>query len=256
MQQDFIKNNNKQFKQLTFAITKRQEPALVVINIANENAKKYVKQEIEKQFPNYTNYDIELTGVNFGSLTNHLLRNLPESVTKSKTIKDVIHITGLKNHALEIKNDDNNELIFEASEVIKQINFERSRIFKEIPAILILYIDNYTYRKLLEAASDFLDWVNYYFKFESNETESYTEEYKEEVDYKPEPHYTPERKIKIKDLKQKLEKLDSNKLPEQRFFRTQINLQFALARELSEVREFEKSNKHLQNALNTINKYK
>ncbi len=254
MPTDFLNKNKDIFEQISFILEQRNKSAVLVFDIPNYKIDEIAKKQLAEILPKYNYIDIDLAGQDFGSLTNFLKENLPKQVFENENIKHVVNIFNLQNHALQMKKNEKKEIVFVASEIIEQINFERERIFREIPAIIILYIDNYTVEKLQQTAPDFWDWINYYFKFENPEI--FAEDFVQDEDYKPEPHYTPERKKKIEELEQKLNTLDKNSLSEERFFKSQINLQIAIAKELREVRKFSKAIKHLENALTTIEKYK
>ncbi|MEM7180000.1 MAG: tetratricopeptide repeat protein [Spirochaetota bacterium] len=254
MYADFVEANRRNCKALSFTLKKRSKGTLVVVSTSNETARSYVQQFLIESDLGYEFLSIDLSGKEFGSLTNHLKRVLPEDVFVSKEIKHIIQISGLENHALEVTKDEEGKSVFGASKVIQQINFERERIFREIPAILILFLDNYTIKKLQDEAGDFWDWVNNFFSLVSVEEEIYAQDFTDTRKL-PEAHYTPERVERIKQLKINLATLDQS-LPEARYFKSKINLKLALAKELEEVRGFQAAIIHLKEALGLVSAYK
>ncbi len=258
MLDEFIKKNKETFREIIFAFEKRGtgDSTVSIINRPNKETGSVLKKHIRKILPEYKRLDIDLKGKKFTSLVRFLEKELPAEVFENNEIEHIINISGLENHAIEEKIDKEGNLKFSVSEKIKIMNFQRSQLFDIIPAILILYIDDYTVKKIQDEALDLWSWMNFYFEFESVIDEKETYKFVENLNYKPTPHFDEKRLVEIERLKKQLTELNKIKLEAIRDYKDKINLLLLLSKELTEIRKFEESNEHLINALNLIDKLK
>ncbi len=231
--------NEKNEQILIKSLTNQQVSTIALISADTDKLKDSLKTRIKELLPEYEYIDFSLVGRQFTSINALLCEHLPQEVIKGDKITHVINISGLDDFAIDFKD---NKIV--PSPVIEQMNFERERFYRNINAILIFYVNNYTIEKLQQTAPDFWDWVLlHHFNFTTPDEEKHSDGYVEDENYHPQPYYSPERLKKIKELEHKLSSLDASQKEEMRYIRSKLSLQQVLAEEYYHVREFEKANK-------------
>jgi tetratricopeptide (TPR) repeat protein len=235
--------NKEVFEDLKFALSERNKSALMLIIFDTFTVRQRIHAIIEKEFSSYKHYNVDVSSENIVSLSAHLKNMLPNEILKSENISHIVNVFGLENSMLHYKDGK-----IQASAFIEQLNMERENLYREIPCILMLWLDSFSAQKIQEQALDFWDWLSYIFRFGTPEEQIDRTELKDK-NLIAEKHFAPERFERIKELRAKLEKIDRN-LPKERLFKEIKEIRILLASELLEVNKFEESIHNLQIVLN------
>jgi len=159
---DFFYKYKKNFDRIILAIEKRKKPVVVFVQTLTFSDKLAISDIIAQQTPEYKHIKIDLRDKNNITSIDKVLAEYHNEIFKNQKIEHVIHIFGLGNHFISF--DEQAQI--KPSDFLKDFNLTRERIFRQIPAILIFYLDKPSIRYLHKFAPDFWDWVNYLFEFD------------------------------------------------------------------------------------------
>lgn len=78
-----------------------------------------------------------------------------------RNIQHLVHLSGLEYSLME-------EDPTSPGQLMPELNFERELVFRDLPCILVVWVNQYTLKRLQKEAPDFWDWVQYQYNFGTN----------------------------------------------------------------------------------------
>ncbi len=239
----FVRCNEKALDQLSFVLTNRSKPVVVILEIPNKEAGRLIRSYLEKRFNTYQHDILELQDKKFETLDSLIKQNI-ELSDKTASIRHIIHLYGLENHLFSIKEG---KVI--PSDFLLDFNLARERIFRNINAALLFYLDKFAIERLQKHAPDLWDWVNYHFRFEWEISSPRSNPELRQIEQKELPQLRQkEIEKRIKYLEARLEKLQVAD-DEMAFYNTKISLLWELARLYNRIRRWNEAEKKFREAL-------
>jgi tetratricopeptide (TPR) repeat protein len=231
-------NTNQQqtadWDELEYVLTERQKPALLVCSFDTLTSKTQSIAEFQQRFPQFTQHEIDSTGERVVSLFRYLKEKLPElAETETGNIQHLIHLSGLEYSLMA-------EDPVSPGQLLPELNFERELVFRDLPCILVIWVNQYTLKRLQKEAPDFWDWVQYRYHFSSPP---------ELVDRRPVAYvdplqskgFTPERLARVEEMEARYNHLDQSGDDREQTLQNMANLLETLGRECLEIFEGEKA---------------
>jgi len=152
------------WKELEYILADRQKPALLVCGFDTLTSKERAIADFKTKFPKYTQHEIDSTGERVVSLFRYLKEKLPDlSNTSTDNIQHLVHLSGLEYSLMA-------EAPVSPGQLLPELNFERELVFRDLPCILVIWVNQYTLKRLQKEAPDFWDWVQYQYSFTSTYT--------------------------------------------------------------------------------------
>ncbi len=155
--------NQEYFEQLKFVLTQRTEPTLILVSAETSAKRAEVYEQFKERFTDYNHITFHIENEEMVSLEQWLTKKLPKT-EPSEYISEMVHIFGLGSHFHLL---DNEKLA--PSSLLPQINMERELLFRDIPAVLVWWLDKYQIATLRQEAPDLWSWITYQFHFEAEE---------------------------------------------------------------------------------------
>ena len=220
--------------ELEYILTDRQKPALLVCSFDTLTGKAQSIAEFQQRFPQFTQHEVDSTGERVVSLFRYLKEKLPElRDTETGNIQHLIHLSGLEYSLMA-------EDPISPGQLLPELNFERELVFRDLPCILVIWVNHYTLKRLQKEAPDFWDWVQYQYHFSSPP---------ELVDRRPVAYqaplqskgFTPERLARVKEMEARYNRLDQSGDDRERTLENMANLLETLGQEYLEIFEGEKA---------------
>ena len=150
--------------ELEYVLTDRQKPALLVCSFDTLTSKERAIADFKTKFPKYTQHEIDTTGERVVSLFRYLKEKLPDlSSTATDNIQHLVHLSGLE-YSLMAEDPAS------PGQLLPELNFERELVFRDLPCILVIWVNHYTLKRLQKEAPDFWDWVQYQYSFAGTST--------------------------------------------------------------------------------------
>jgi tetratricopeptide (TPR) repeat protein len=238
---------DKQLKSVKFAFTKAHSSALGLIIYETYDYQAKIYQEIQQLLPEYKFLPVDVGAENITSLHRYLKEHLPTEILESEQISYVVSVFNLANSLLTFE-----EGKIKPSWLTAQINLERELLFRDIPCVLLIWLDKPSAEQFRKEAPDFWDWLTYIFEFKTPENEKVIEPiaYNQAL---PQRGADPEVLERIKDLEDKLARLDHNQ-PKMRVWREEKSIRYLLAQELVKVENYQKAEKHYLICLRILEK--
>jgi Tfp pilus assembly protein PilF len=162
--------NNKHFEQLEFVLTERTEPTLILVSADTSAKSEEVYGEFQTKFIEYHQTTFHIENEEMVSLEQWLTKKLP-STKPSEHISEMVHIFGLGSH-FHLADGDK----LKPSSLLPQINMERELLFRDLPIVMVWWLDKYQIATLRQEAPDLWSWISYHFHFESEEKVSVYDE--------------------------------------------------------------------------------
>jgi Tfp pilus assembly protein PilF len=162
--------NNKHFEQLEFVLTERTEPTLILVSADTSAKSEEVYEEFQTKFIEYHQTTFHIENEEMVSLEQWLTKKLP-STKPSEHISEMVHIFGLGSH-FHLADGDK----LKPSSLLPQINMERELLFRDLPIVMVWWLDKYQIATLRQEAPDLWSWISYHFHFESEEKVSVYDE--------------------------------------------------------------------------------
>ena len=122
--------------------------------------------------------------------------------------------------------------------MISELNFERERLFRHFPFIVILWADTYMAGELRKKAKDLWDWITCYFEFRGETDDAVKSESRSEA-FSVSKTHKPERIRHIRDMQEKYERFKPDDFSAERIVREKLTLQKLMAREYMEMNDYE-----------------
>ncbi len=251
---DFAERNKNVLKKIKFALSERNNPTVVFFETATKNQFHIISAHLKTQLPDYQHIKIDISNEKVGNIHKLINEKSPE-IFDNTQINHIIHIWGLANHLFDFV-----EGKIQPSDLTQIINLQRESIFRNIPAIIIFYLDAYSIERLQKFAPDFWDWVTYYFSFDFTQPEISEKQNSEFVLFSGNDNFTPvdEKKINkdIKYLTEFLNNLSINDYDEETFYRKKIDYLKELASLNEKLRNYKTAQKQLKEAYYLAKKLK
>ncbi|MCP4131481.1 MAG: tetratricopeptide repeat protein [bacterium] len=229
----FEEENREDLERLLFILENRDKSTFIVVTFDGFDVKNWLYDKIKESVPHYRFYDLDLSSLNVVSLFLAYRQNLPEEVWKSAPAEYIVNIFGLENSLFVSR-----EGKIEKSDMIPELNFERDKLFRDVPFVTILWADDYIVDKLRREAGDFWDWITYFFHFTGTREEDFVPTEPEALPPIIKGHQ-PEREERIGILLEKYEKLKLDSTGRERVDRERLTIQKLLGREYLELYDFD-----------------
>lgn len=236
------KHNQEQFERLLFALKKRNKGAVAILIYETENYRKYLYQNLKEKLPEYENYDIDIAEKVVTSLHRYLKEVLPAAITQTTSIRHLVHIFHVAKHLLTFEQGE-----IKTSSFTQQLNFERELLFRDIPCILLFWMDKNTFIQLQKAAPDFTDWITYIFDFQTPSGEK-TEPILSYIEKLPPQGVESAILKRVHELRIKLDTINQS-LPKQRLWKEEKDIHYLLGQLLPKANQPALAIQHLHKAL-------
>ncbi|WP_425422589.1 tetratricopeptide repeat protein [Phaeodactylibacter xiamenensis] len=220
--------------ELEYVLSERQKPATLVCSFDTLSTKEKAIAQFKSTFPQYTQHEIDTTGEQVVSLFRYLNEKLPALANaQNGNIQTLVHLSGLE-YSLMAEDPAGPGLL------LPELNFERELVFRDLPLVLVIWVNHYTLKRLQKEAPDFWDWVQYQYHFSSPP---------ELVDRDPVAYdgplpskgFTPERLARVEEMEARYQRLDQSGDNREQTLQNIANLLETLGREHLEIFEGEKA---------------
>lgn len=155
--------NRKHFEELEFVLTKRTEPTLILVSADTSAKSEEVYEAFQSKFAEYHQTTFHIENEEMVSLEQWLTKKLI-AIEPSEHISEMVHIFGLESH---FHLAEGNKL--KPSSLLPQINMERELLFRDLPIVMVWWLDKYQISTLRQEAPDLWSWISYHFHFEAEE---------------------------------------------------------------------------------------
>lgn len=214
----------KQLDEMAFVFADRSKPTLVLISVGSYRKRDELRAELDRLLPGYRSALLDLSGHPITSLFRAIRERAPAEVLNSRPVEYLLHIYGIEDSLLVSQ-----EGKIAASSLIEELNLERENLFHEFPCCLILWTTPHLIEKLRNDAPDVWDWITYNFHFPDGHGDTVAYEI-------PQPQPVPdgvteERKTRIADLEERLQRLRLDDDAPERVIRAKLSLHKALGAE-------------------------
>ncbi|MDX2304826.1 MAG: tetratricopeptide repeat protein [Microscillaceae bacterium] len=222
------KHNEEQLNILEFALGGREQGTFGVVIYEHKHYTEKLYELITKKSPQYQHIPLDVNPFEITSLHRFLKEYLPAEINQSTRVRHVIHIFNLSGSLITY--DRKQDKII-PSRMLDQLNFERELLFRDLPYIVLVWLDKSTSITFHRKAPDLWDWITYIFEFKTPEEEKiyHGEAYSAPLSEKKE--VDPQVLELIEYLKGRLEKVDPNQ-PEKRVWKDQSTIRYLLAEQL------------------------
>jgi len=154
-------NQTADWDELEYILSERQKPATLVCSFDTLTTKEQAIAQFKSKFPQYTQQEVDTTGEQVTSLFRYLKEKLPGlAPAENGNIQTLVHLSGLE-YSLMAEDPMGPGLL------LPELNFERELVFRDLPLVLVIWVNHYTLKRLRKEAPDFWDWVQYQYHFSS-----------------------------------------------------------------------------------------
>jgi tetratricopeptide (TPR) repeat protein len=220
--------------ELEYVLSERHKPATLVCSFDTLSTKEKAIAQFKRTFPQYTQHEIDTTGEQVVSLFRYLNEKLPALANaQNGNIQTLVHLSGLE-YSLMAEDPAGPGLL------LPELNFERELVFRDLPVVLVIWVNHYTLKRLQKEAPDFWDWVQYQYHF-SSPPELID---RDPVAYDgplPSKGFTPERLARVEEMEARYQRLDQSGDDREQTLQNIANLLETLGREYLEIFEGEKA---------------
>ncbi len=157
---NFVERNNKNWKQLSIVVEKRQKPALLWISCDDFYYRQALLDEFIRRFSKFKHIKLSLKDFKEKSFRDFFKNHISNDVFQQKKSNYIIHLTDIETKVYPHLNPKN-----KANHFTQILNFEREILFNEFPFFIVFWSDTHSQILIQRFAPDFWDWVTYKFEF-------------------------------------------------------------------------------------------
>lgn len=148
--------NDTQWEKLRFVLAIGRDAPLIWISSDSYHHLRTLYEQLTTEYKQYTHCRIDLGEYAGPSLTQFIQSQIPKGDDAY-----MLHLFGIEKH-LGIGTDAS-----PTSRIFETINFERERLFRDIPHPLLFWSESYSQLRTQLLAPDFWEWMTYKFHFEA-----------------------------------------------------------------------------------------
>jgi len=212
-----------QLEEISFVLADRTKPTVVCMAVGSYQKRDELRRELSSRLPQYKSATLDLSGIHITSLFTAIKERAPQEVLNSRPVEYLLHIFGIEDSLFVAKDGG-----IADSSLIAELNLERENLFHEFPCCLILWTTPHFVEKLRKEAPDLFDWITYSYHFADQNCAPLAED--------PRPLGSPigvtqERKQRILEMEEKLERLQLDSDAPERVLRSKLALYKTLGAE-------------------------